>query len=119
MNTKLIDNYNKAKSSRQKAKEWQDLPNCERYTKDHKFEISLAHCDPPGLTRAGQRYAGDNNYWKTESDFNKAILKYLVENWEDIYPSVLKKLKQKEQEAIQDCQSFIDDMQNMINESIS
>lgn len=111
----LIDNWRKAKNAREIAEEWNSLPDNTCKYGDTEFNISIAHSSGPVLIRTGQMRQGGNSIWKTESEFNKAILKYIVDNWDGIYPSVLKIMKDRENNALLDCQEFISEMQDLIN----
>lgn len=51
-----IENWENAKKTRINAEKWQDL------YKNDKFEISIAHCIPPVLYRAGQQICGGQSY---------------------------------------------------------
>lgn len=110
----LIDNWKKAERTRTQAEGWNDLPNGRRYQND-TFAISTAHCKTPEITRAGQQSSGGQNYWKTEEGFNNAILKHIVSDWENIYPKVLEILKKEENEALVACQSYVTDLQGLID----
>lgn len=110
-----LKRYQKAKATRNEAQAWNALPDGPKY-QGSKFAISLPHCRPPKLIRAGQQTCGGTNYWETEHDFNLAILQYLVDDWDNVYPKVLEILRKKEQAALKDCQFFIDELQKAINE---
>lgn len=94
MSDQLVKEWQSAKNAVNNAKSWQALPNGPRYQTD-SFSISITHCVPPKLTRAGQQSCGGKNYWETEEAFNKAILAYIVNNWKDVYPEVLKIMERK------------------------
>jgi len=111
-----IKKYQDAKRARKEAEEWNDLPNGRKYQND-KFNISSAHCIAPMLCRMGQQSSGGSNYWKTEKNFNQAILDYIIFNWKVIYLGVLERMKKQETDALKECQSFIDEMQKIINEN--
>lgn len=115
MTDKRLEDYQKAKLSRKAAEEWNELPNGKCYQND-KFNISIAHCKKLQLTRSGQQYSGGTNYWETKDDFNLAILEHIVDNWGKIFPDVIERMKDKENKALNKCQSFIDEMQEAINE---
>ena len=114
MEDKRIKNFSDAKRAVKAAEDWNNLP-CGRRYKGDNFEISIAHCKPPMLTRAGQQNAGGQNYWETKGAFNQAILEYLVSTWDDHYPKVLEILNTKERERLKECQSYIDEMQSAID----
>jgi len=114
MDEQRLTIYREKKNAVTAANAWNNLPNGTRYQGD-KFDISVAHCKPPKLCRAGQQSCGGRNYWETEEAFNNTILEYIVENWESIYPDVRQRMKDKEAKALQACQSFIDDMQSRID----
>jgi hypothetical protein len=115
MDTRL-EAWKKAKKTREDAEEWQELPNGRKYDND-RFNVSAAHCKPPILCRAGQQTHSGQNYWETEVGFNDAMLRYLVADWDSIYPKVLKILKETEAKKLRECQSFIDDLQRQISEA--
>lgn len=111
-----LKQWQDAKDTREAAEKWNNLHG-PRYRNDD-FEISIAHCTAPKLTRAGQQNCGgQTNYWETKPEFNLAILEYLIFHWKEIYPHVLEILKKKEQLALENCQSYIDEIQNIINYS--
>lgn len=110
----LINNWNKAKDNVLKAEQWQNLPNGRKYHND-KFDISIAHCDSLKLVRAGQQVCGGNNYWKSPEALNNEILGYIMDEWESIYPKVLKRLQEKEKKALLNCQEYITEMQGLID----
>ena len=110
MSKDLLGIYKKAQRVSREAEEWNNLPKGRKYNSS-KFRISKAHCTKPKLCRAGQQVCGGKNYWYTSDEFNAAILEYLIDNWESIYPFVLDMLKENERRALIDCQSFIDEMQ--------
>jgi len=110
----LINNWKKAESTRAEAEQWNDLPNGRKYQND-TFAISKPHCKAPQLTRAGQHSSGGQNYWETAEGFNNAIIKHIVSDWENIYPKVLEILKKEENEALVACQSYVTDLQGLID----
>jgi hypothetical protein len=114
MSDKKIEKWQRCKTEREQAEEWEALPRGPRYQND-KFEISIAHCKAPQLTRAGQQTSGGKNYWETGEKFNLAILEYIVDNWESISIDVLERLRQKEIAALRDCQQYVDEMQKLID----
>lgn len=114
MNDHRIENWEKAKYTREKAEDWQNLPKGQKYRQD-TFEISTAHCKAPTLCRAGQQSCGGQNYWETGKEFNQAILEYLVSDWDNVWPKVHEILKEKERSALEDCQSFVNEMQALID----
>ena len=61
MEDKRIDQWQKAKRDREVAEEWNDLPDGRKYQNDN-FDISIAHCSKPKLTRAGQQSCRRKNY---------------------------------------------------------
>ena len=116
MSERMVDLWKEARETRVKAEKWNDLPNGKKYTKSD-FAISIAHCNKPMLNRMGQQYCGSQSYWETEAGFNSAILEYIVKNWESIFPEVHQILKDKESNTLKDCQSYVDEMQKLIDES--
>ncbi|MDY6896176.1 MAG: hypothetical protein SVO01_12300 [Thermotogota bacterium] len=115
MEDKRIIAYHGAKEAREKAEEWNNLPHGRKY-QDDTFDISVAQSKVPSLIRIGQQKHGGQNYWESNSKFNQAILEYLVSTWDEHFPRILNILKEKEQKALKDCQSYIDEMQSMIDE---
>lgn len=115
MSEQLVKIWDQNKLATKKAKYWNDLPNGKSYCRS-TFEISKDHCVAPQLVRDGQRYSGDQNYWNTEEIFNQMILKYLVDNWDEHYPKIIKMMEDQEKESLKACQSFIDELQQLINE---
>ena len=97
------------------AKFWQELPKGQKYSPQCHFNISIAHSKTPMLMRCGQKVAGGQNYWESPVGMNKAVLTYLTENWDNIYPSVLEILEKEERHALKDCQSWVDEMQALIS----
>lgn len=116
MSEKKINAWNIAQYDRQKAENWNALPNGKRYMQD-TFSISVAHCTPPKLVRAGQQSAGGQNYWETEEAFNTVILQWLVKNWNKAYPEIIEMMKDKENQALVDCQEYVSKMQQMIDQA--
>ena len=79
--------------------------------------ISSAHCEGKiKLVRAGQFSTGGKNYWDSPQALNDEIKEYVIVNFNEIYPELLKSLESKRSAALQDCQSFIDEMQRAIND---
>lgn len=116
MSDQLIKTWQSAKDAVSKAKSWQDLPNGKSYQND-SFKISVAHCVPPKLTRAGQQSCGGKNYWETEEAFNKSMLEYIVNNWQNVYPEVIKIMEEKERTALIACQSYVNNLQSLVTEA--
>lgn len=116
MSQQKVVAWDAAKRAVERARAWQNLPNGPRYGND-TFAISLAHCKAPVLVRAGQQDCGGQNYWETERELNQAILEYIVKDWKEIYPKVIAMMEKKEKDALLDLQSYVDSMQNMINEA--
>lgn len=112
----LIQDWRNSKIERENAESWNDLPNGRRYQND-KFNISEPHSRKPMLCRAGQQTCGGNNYWKTGEEFNAAMLQYLIDGWADHYPHIIKLMKEKENQALKQCQSYVDKMQGLINDA--
>lgn len=110
-----IKSWEQAKSARQAAESWNNLPNGRAYQND-TFSISLAHCKAPALVRAGQQSCGGQNYWETEKDFNLTILEWLVENWKTISPEIIQMMKDKEASKLKACQEYVTKMQDLINQ---
>ena len=110
----LLKEWQKKKEDLKKAREWNDLPSGPKY-ENASFTISIVHCSSPTLVRAGQQNCGGQNYWNTPDAMNKAILAYLVANWERVWPEVEKILEVEERAALIACQSHVDEMQNAIN----
>jgi hypothetical protein len=116
MEDKRIIAYHGAKEAREEAEKWNNLPHGQKY-KDDEFDISAAHCKAPSLVRVGQKRQGGQNHWVSERGLNQAILEYLASTWDEHFPRILNILKEKEQKALKDCQSYIDEMQGMIDEA--
>ena len=115
MNEQCVKIWKEARDARIKAQEWNGLPFGEKYTPQDTFAISKAHCTAPVLVRAGQKHCGGTNYWNTEKEFNNAIRDFLVDNWDAIYPKVIARMQAKEDQALLDCQEYIDQLQSLIN----
>ena len=104
-----------AKKDVSEAVRWNELINSnQKYSKD-AFEISIAHCEPPLLVRAGQHYAGDTNYWNSPEALNRAVLRVIVDSIDDIVIKAMAVLSEQESVSLKKCQCFIDDMQRKIN----
>lgn len=116
MSEALLKNWQADKQAAEEAKKWNNLPNGERY-QNADFRISLAHSAPPSLTRMGQQYCGGQTYWKTQNNFDIMILKYLVDNWDEHSPKIIKMMEDQERKSLQKCQEFIDNLQKKIDES--
>lgn len=114
----LLKKWTDAKYHRECAEKWNELPNGRKYQIGDTFEISLAHSKAPILVRAGQQTCGGENYWKSGHELNQAILEYLKDNWEGIWPEVLQRMKQKESSALIACQSFINNLQKQIDQEM-
>ena len=116
MSDQNVKFWQETKKSRELAERWNNLPNGPKYQNNHdSFAISIAHCKPPQLVRAGQQSCGGKNYWETDEKFSKAILEYLVNNWNSVYPEVMEIMKAKERKALLDCQEYVTNLQNLIN----
>lgn len=113
----LLENYERFKRDRKGAEAWNNLPNGPKYDSSTIFAISTAHCKAPLLCRAGQQSQGGETYWETDAPLNNAILRYIAEHWEEIWPSVLEIMQNKEENALLECQTFINDMQEAIDEA--
>ena len=113
--SELVVIWKEAKEARINAQKWNALPDGKKYQTD-KFDISLPHCTLPMLNRAGQQKCGGQNFWKTEKLFNRAILEYLINDWKDIFPQVIKRMCQAEEKALIECQTYVDELQANINE---
>lgn len=96
------------------AERWNNLPNGPKYMND-TFAIYTNQSKAPTLIRYGQQYVGGTNYWESPKEMNLAILEYLARNWDSIYPEVLKSMKEDESKALQDCQSWVSEMQALID----
>lgn len=116
MSDEVIKNWQRKVIARKSAEAWQALPSGPRYM-NASFSISEVHCKAPVLVRCGQKSAGGTNYWNTDEEFNKAILSYLVKNWDSVYPEVLDIMKKAENRALLDCQEYVNKMQDLINSS--
>ncbi len=114
MSNSLIQDYKNAQKNADEAKEWNDLPNGRVYQSD-SFDISEAHCTPPVLVRAGQQYCGGQNYWESNEEFNNALLTYIISDWDNIYTYVMEIMNKRKDEKLKKCQTFIDEMQELIN----
>ena len=97
------EQYQQAKSEREAAEQWNDLPNGRKYM-ESKFQISVAHCSIK-LTRAGQQAAGGKNYWETEKAFNGALLTVIARHPE-IIEEAIEELRIREKLALLECQAF-------------
>lgn len=114
MSNQLLKNWQEAKRAKEEFIQWNNLPNGQKYMNDN-FDISILHCTPPVLQRAGQQYQGGKNYWETSKEVGMATLEYLAKNWEDHFPKILEILEKKERENLLECQKFIDEMTEKIN----
>lgn len=97
------------------AKNWNNLPNGKKYQND-KMWISVDHCTAPILVRIGQQYARGNNYWATDGAFNKAILRYLVHNWDEIYPKIIAIMDEDRISAIKELKSYVQTLNDIVSE---
>lgn len=116
MSEQLVKNWKNNKLATESTKEWNNLPHGPSYC-NSSFEISIAHCKAPILERMGQQEAGGQSYWKTNANFNYMILKYLVYNWDEHYPKIIKMMEDQEKESLKACQSYIDELQQLIDEA--
>jgi len=108
------DKWEKAKRAVIDAKRWNDLPSGKKYD-GAAFEISLTHCEFPILVRAGQQVCGGHNYWETDKAFGVAILEYLLTDWDGHFNKIIKIMERKECEELKKCQSYVDELQRLIN----
>lgn len=67
--------------------------------------------------RCGQHTCGGTNYWESPKALNEAIKRYVIAHWAKIYTDVFDDLKQREADALKDCQEYVDKMQKLINEA--
>lgn len=118
MSNDLVKRWSKARDDRRGAECWQKLDGKpDRIHGQPSFKISRVHCKVPMLMRCGQHTEGGQNYWESPDGLNAAILDYLVSNWESIYPVVIRIMEEKEREALINCQKYIDEMQQKIDEA--
>lgn len=113
--SELLQKWKNATGVIKEFDKWNDLPNSPARHGDDAFKISLAHCTPPTLTRAGQKTVGGTNYWRTETEVEKAILEWLVDNWDTVQLGVRKILQDKERQALLDCEEFVKEMRQTID----
>lgn len=113
---KRIEKWKKCQKSVELANDWEKLPSGRKYDGD-KFNISVAHCTPPILCRAGQQTCGGQAYWKTDKEFSQAILEYLVDGWSDHFPLIIERMKKQENVALLECQAYLDDLQLYIDKA--
>lgn len=99
------------------AERWNNLPKGQKY-ENNPFSVYASHSKPPMLMRCGQKVVGGTNYWESPKEMNSAILNYLVENWDSIYPEVIKAMRVEETKALQDCQTWVSEMQAKIDEVV-
>lgn len=116
MSSDNIRRWQKAKEERVAAEKWNSLPEGRKY-ESSTMAISIAHCNKPMLNRMGQQTCGGTSYWKTEEGFNLAILEHIISDWDTIYPKVIAILESKESKALKECQSYVNDMQKLIDEA--
>ena len=114
MSEQMVGKWKKAKLERESAEKWNNLPKGKRYQNDD-FGLMVSHSTAPMLMRGGQRYSGDKNYWKSDAGLNAVILEYIIDKWDDLYPKMLERLKRKEAIALKECQSYVNEMQAMID----
>ena len=107
--------YTEAKKDRERAEYWNELPNGEKYQTD-KFDISVAHCTLI-LKRMGQQRQGGQSYWETSKIFGEAIMEVIKEN-PDIIESAIKKLKQREIVALNECQEYAENILALIKDAV-
>lgn len=106
--------YLKKKQDYREALNWNNLPNTAPGYNNSYFNISIAHCNAPLLTRCGQHTCGGKNYWESPKALNEAIKKIICKD-KTIINRAIELLKQKELQALKDCQKFIDELQEQID----
>lgn len=111
----LLKKWKDAKNAVQAAESWQNKPKSENRYDGTRFAISPAHSKSPMFVRCGQHYSGGENYWESPKELNEALKQVLLDDFDNMYAKALKILKEKERQALLDCQSFIDEMQELIN----
>ena len=114
MTNDLLKTWENKKRVVEDVESWNNLPKGPRYG-DDSFKISLIQSVAPKFQRCGQKSCGGKNYWESPEALNKAVLAWLVKNWDKVYPEVLDALKEAEVQALKDCQQWVDDMQAKIN----
>lgn len=115
MSERLLKNWRDKKWAVEDAKEWNDLPNGKKYSENDTFKINVESSKAPRLVRCGQQYHGGKTRWETDPEFNKAILEYLVRDWDDHFPKIFEIMVRKEIEALRECEDFINEMKAEID----
>ena len=110
-----LKTYFDAVSSRKAAEKWSAMAKNGGGRNGDSFSMSTA-LSLVKLTRCGQYDTGGKNYWETSKEFNDAIVQWIKENLEDVQAGAIEILKQKEDAALRNCQSFLDEMQQKVNE---
>lgn len=111
-----FEKWEKIKSEVMEAIRWNELPEGPKYdSKD--FSISYPHCSKPVLVRSGQKEHNGSNYWNSPDIVNATLLEYIIENWEEIWPVILKRINEKESKALSECQDFVSKMQDLIDQN--
>lgn len=113
--SELLQKWKNATTVLEEFDRWNNLPNGPKYRDSIKFNISQAHCVAPNLVRAGQQNCGGQNYWKTSKAVDSAILEWLVNNWDTVQKGVREILKDKEHQALLNCEQFVEEMQATID----
>lgn len=109
-----LDNYFKAVRDRETAEKWVRMAK-DSTRNGSSFSMSTAHSTMK-LTRCGQYSEGGKNYWETETAFNDAMLQWIKQNLDVVQAGAIGIMKQKEDESLRNCQAFLNEMQEKINE---
>lgn len=117
MSEHLLKQWQEDRMALKKAKEWNDLPNGDKQNEYESFEISEWNCKAPRLVRVGKQNCVSKSDWETEESFNKMILRYLIKDWDNHYPKIIKMMEEKERNSLLECKTYINEMLNKIEDA--
>lgn len=114
MSDQLVKAWEKAKKDLEDFDRWQNLNKGQTYQNDSMY-ISLDHCKSPLIMRAGQQYAGGQNYWPIPETASKQLLDLIVKDWGNLGPLVRVRLVLAEHAALIACQEYVSNLQQKID----
>ncbi len=107
--------YLEAKNQTETAKEWEDLKSSRDSQTSSLFKISKAS-SKLSLTYCGQHSCGGQNYWEAPKALTRSILDVIYDDFDMIIDKAVKKLEEKEKQALRDCKEYAENILLKISE---